>query len=133
MKKAMLVGILAIAASLAACSPARQKTPSEVVTEIYMAANAGLYSETEEHFSAELLKSLKDEWGALMVELESAWDMATNYGTIERIEITEETIRGEGAIVGFRLHFEDGSTRDDYEALILERRVWKLTIWIDEV
>jgi len=128
MKRAMLVGILAIAASLAACSSARQRTPSEVVTETYMAANAGLYSETEEHFSAEVLQVLKDEWGALMVGLKAAWDIATNYGTIERIEITEETIRGEGAIVRFRLHFEDGSTRDDYEALILERRVWKLTI-----
>jgi hypothetical protein len=128
MKRVILVGILVMAASLVACNSARQRTPSEVVIAAYMAANAGLYSETEKYISAEALQIMKGELSALIGGLKSLWDFATNYGTIERIEITEETIRGEGALVLFRLYFEDGSMRDDYESLIRERGVWKLAI-----
>jgi len=128
MKKILLVGVLALMTFLAACSSAKHRSPSEVIEAAYVAANEGRYSETEKYLSSDALEVTKGELGQLAGGLRLVWDIATKDGTIDRIEITEETIRGEGAIVKFRLHFKDGSTRDDYEPLIKEGGVWKIAI-----
>jgi hypothetical protein len=110
------------------CEKSVQKSPSEVVKEAYMLANEGEYSETEKYFTSELLEHMKsDEW----IErggLKGAWDRFTKDRTIERIEIQDESISGDSAIVKFRLYFKDGSTKDEDEPLKKEMDAWKITI-----
>lgn len=104
------------------------KSPSQVVKAAYMVANESKYSEADKHLSSEILNVMKGGLGALAGGTKGVWDKATRNGTIERIEILKEEIRGEGAIVHFRLYFKDGSTKGDDEPLIKENGVWKITI-----
>lgn len=114
----LILSLLSVVALVIGCSSAKCETPSAVVVAAYTAGNEGRYSETEKYFSSEL--------SSLFGVLRVVWDLATNNGTIHAIEILEEKIRGEGAVVIFQLHFKDGSTRDDYEGLIKEDGVWKI-------
>lgn len=104
------------------------KSPSDTVVAAYMAANEGKYSEAETYLSSEALNALKGELGALAGGRKRIWDRKTRNGTIQRIEVLREEVRGEGATVYFLIHFEDGSTEEDEESLIKEKGVWKITI-----
>lgn len=116
--------------SLGACSKTGlfQKTPSETVIATYMAANEGKYSEAGKYLSSEVINAMKGGLGALVGGMKGIWDQSTRNGNIERIEILREEIRGEGATVYFRIHFKDGTTKNDDEPLIKENGVWKITI-----
>jgi len=104
------------------------KSPGDVVKAAYMAANAGQYSEAEKYLSSEVLNAMKGGLGALAGGMKGMWDKTTRDGTIDRIEILKEDVRGEGAKVLFRIHFKDGKTKDDDEPLIKENGQWKITI-----
>jgi hypothetical protein len=71
---------------------------------------------------------MKGDLGALVGGMKGAWDKATRNGSIERIEILREEVRGEGANVYFRIHFKDGSRQDTDEKLLKENGVWKITL-----
>jgi len=103
-------------------------SPAEVVKAFYMAANEAKYSEAEGYLSSETKELMKSPLVALGGGLKATVDMATKNGTIERIEITGERIRGEGAMVYFTLYFEDGTQRSKAETLIHEGGRWKITI-----
>lgn len=102
------------------------KSPGEVVKAAYKAGNAGQYTEAEKFFSSELLIIMKDERVVLAGGMKGLWDNQTRGGTIDRIEILREEVRGEGAEVFFRIHFKDGETLVDDEALIKENGKWKI-------
>ena len=104
------------------------ESPSEVVEAAYMAANRGEYSEAEHHLSSEALNAMKGTLGILAGGMKEVWDRETKNGSIDRIEIVGEQIRGEGAAVYCRFHYKDGSTKDSSESLIKENGVWKITI-----
>lgn len=104
------------------------KSPAEVVQVAYMAANAGNYSEAGEHLSKETHAAMEGGLGALAGGMKGIWDEVTRDGTIERIEILEENIRGEGAEVRFRIHYKDGQTEEEDEPLIKEDGKWRITI-----
>lgn len=110
------------------CDSIGQKSPSEVVKAAYMAANEGKYSEAEKYLSSEVITAMKGGLGALAGGMKGAWDKTTRNGTIEKIEIIDEGVRGESATVKFRIHFKDGKTKDDDEPLIKENGQWKITI-----
>ncbi|MFL5513835.1 MAG: hypothetical protein ACJ8CN_15530, partial [Gemmatimonadales bacterium] len=81
------------------------KSPSDVVSSAYMAANAGQYSEAEKYLSSEVLNAMKGSLGAMAGGMKAAWDETTRDGTIDKVEILNEEVRGEGAKVYFRIHF----------------------------
>jgi len=124
----LILSLLSVVALVIGCGSAKDETPSAVVIAAYTAGNEGRYSETEKYLSSELLQVTKGELGSLFGGLKVLWDVATNDGTIQAIEIVEEKVRGEGAVVTFKLYFKDGSMRDDYEALIKEDGVWKIAM-----
>jgi len=126
----MLVSAIGIALFVitGGCNSIGQKSPSEVVVAAYMAANEGKYSEAEKYMSSEVINAMKSGLGALAGGWKGSWDQTTRNGTIQRIEILKEEVRGEGATVHFRIHFKDGKTKDDDEPLIKEGGQWKITI-----
>lgn len=129
-RTSLIHGWMVIALLTAACSTTGifSKNPSDTVVAAYMAANEGKYSEAETYLSSEVLSAMKVGLGALAGGMKGMWDQATRNGTIDRIEFLREEVRGEGATVYFRIHFKDGTTKDDDEPLLKEEGVWKITI-----
>src|SRR5438445_11736297 len=127
---ATVVIMISMAFALGACGKSRpfSKSPSDTIVAAYMAANEGKYSEAERYFSSDALNAMKGDLGALTGGMKGGLDEATRTGSIERIEILREAVRGEGANVSFRVHFKDGSTKDNNEKLLLENGVWKITL-----
>ena len=109
------------------CGYIWHKSPSQVVIAAYMAANEGNYSKAEKYISSQLLDVAKGSLGALAGGIKGLWDEATRNGTIQKIEITKEKVRGEEATVYFKVFFKDGKIRDDKEVLIKERGRWRIT------
>jgi hypothetical protein len=103
------------------------KSPSEVVVAAYMAANEGKYSEVEKYMSSDAISAIKN-LGALAGGMKGIWDKTTHSGTIRKIEIPKQEVRGEEATVYFRILFKDGKTEDGDEPLIKEGGQWKITI-----
>ena len=129
MKQKMYILILVIVTGILLTSNCGllKKSPSETVKAAYMAANKGDYSEAERYLSSEAINTMKGI-GALGGGTKGIWDRNTRNGTIEKIEILNEDIRGEGATVLIKIHFKDGSTTDSTEPLIQENGSWKLTV-----
>lgn len=128
MRNKVTVALIMVVIIIGACQQIGQKSPSEVVESAYMTANEGKYSEVEKYLSSQALEVIKGEMGALVGGMKGAWDKTTRNGTIEKIEIIDEKIRGEGATVRFKLYFKDGRIKEDDEPLIMENGAWKLTI-----
>jgi hypothetical protein len=92
-----------------------------------MAANEGKYSEVEKYMSSDAISAIKN-LGALAGGMKGIWDKTTHNGTIRKIEIPKQEVRGEEATVYFRILFKDGKTEDGDEPLIKEGGQWKITI-----
>ncbi len=124
---ALLLVLTMLALPLVGCGKIGGLSPADVVKAAYMDANAGRYSDAEKHLSSEVIAAMKGGLGALAGGMKGVWDKSTRNGTIERVEILGEEIRGEGATVRFRLHFKDGETKDYDEPLIKENGKWKIS------
>jgi len=125
-----ILGMLCIIVLMSGCTEQVETnlTPSETVVAFYMAGNDGVYSKAEKYVSSDALEVMKGDLGALIGGLKGYLDKQTRGGTIEKIEITDETIRGEGSTVYFVINYKNGGTKDAYEHLIKENGVWKITI-----
>ena len=93
-----------------------------------MAANEGNYTEAGEYLSSEVHSSMEGGLGALAGGMKGIWDDTTREGTIERIEVLGETVRGEGAEVRFRIHYKSGEAVDEEEPLIKQDGKWKIAL-----
>ncbi len=106
-----------------------QKSPGDVVRAFYLAANEGRYSEAEQMLSEDAKRAIKGDLGQLAGGFKSICDKNTRDGTITRVDIQKEEVRGEGANVVIKISFKDGSSKDgDRNSLIKEKGSWKLTI-----
>lgn len=104
------------------------KSPSDVVKDLYSAANEGKYSDAEKLFSQETLNAIKGLLGQMGGGLKGICDENTKNGSITRVEILKEEIRGEGATVIARIYFKDNTTKEnDKTSLIKEKGIWKIT------
>jgi len=105
------------------CDFIGQQSPSQVEVAVLMAINEGKYSEVKEYLSSEIKSTIEED----MAGRRRYWDKMTCNGTIQRVEILKEEVRGEGARVYVRIHYKDGETIDDDDFLIKENGQWKLT------
>lgn len=130
-----ILGMLCIVVLLSGCSIQQVKTvlktnltPSETIEAFLMAGNDGKYSEAEKYVSSNRLAAIKN-MGVMGVSFKDLLDKLTDNGIIERIEIKNETIRGEGATVKYKIYYIEKSSmpwdvhNDD---LIKEDGVWKI-------
>ncbi len=100
--------------------------PAEVVRITYEAANAGRYAAAEKHLSVAALKEINGMMARLAGGHIKLWDQWTKNRTISSLEVLkEEAVNGE-VTVYFRLHFMDGSSKEDDDSLVLEGGEWKL-------
>ncbi len=120
--------IFLIGLALGCGSPLMQKSPSDVVKAAYLAANEARYTEFESYLSSEALAMSKTPAAVMSGGIKGALDKVTRNGTIVRIEILKEEIRGEGAKVQYKFHFKDGSTEESDDTLVLQKGLWKMTI-----
>ena|ERR1039457_6684721 len=133
MKGAISCGtVMLITALLAGCghlaSPF-QKSPGEIVKSFYQAANEGKYSDAEQLLGEDADKAVKGDLGQLAGGFKHVCDLSTKDGTIVRVDIVKEDIRGEGATVVAKITYKDGSTKnDDKTELIKEKGSWKITL-----
>lgn len=103
------------------------KTPADTVKTFYKLGNNGNYSEAEKYLSSENLNEINGVLGALMGGFKGIMDKATHNGTIKRIEILKEKIRGKRATVYYIFHYKNGKTLRDKELLIKVNGKWKIT------
>lgn len=102
------------------------KSPSEVVEAVYMAANDGNYSKVKKHSSKSVLNSLDNSLIQRLGTFKGYWKAVTRNGTIDKIEITKEEIRGDVAGVGFTIYYKTGKTKKNVVRLVKENGGWKI-------
>ena len=79
--------------------------------------------------SEDAKRAIKGDLGQLAGGFKSICDKNTRDGTITRVDIQKEEVRGEGATVVVKISFKDGTSKDDDKnSLIKEKGSWKLTI-----
>jgi hypothetical protein len=122
------VTFLALVVLTTHCDAADSSSPSETVKAFYDAANRGKYDEARKYLSSEFLKALDGALGAKGGGTRGILDRATRDGTIEKVEVIKEEIRGDGAIVHMKLHLKGGNTELENPPLIKEKGAWKITI-----
>jgi hypothetical protein len=104
--------------------PAGSQSPSASLKATLDAANAGRYSEANEVIAPQMLEQInKAGW----VQMHQFWDHVTKKGTIAKVKIQKEKIRGEGATIEYTIHYEDGSSHKLSGDLIKENGKWQLT------
>jgi hypothetical protein len=114
--------------SVIGCVPS-QKSPGDVVKAYYSAANDRKFSEWEETISESSRGALKSHFGQLGGGIKGACARESRNGSIVRVEITREEIRGESATVSANISFKDGSTKsNDKINLIKEKGSWKIAL-----
>ena len=112
------------------CAPS-QKSPGDVVMAYYCAANEGEFSAWKETLSEATRSTLKRHLGQLGGGIKGACDRKSRNGSIIRVDITKEEIRGESATVTANIAFKDGSTKNnDKTNLIKEKGSWKIALGI---
>jgi len=116
------MGVLLVAVLLVMVALSGSRSPSEAVKATFLYANQGKYSDANKGLSSQL-RAKQDKMG-MTKEL---WDDVTRKGTITKVEILKEEIRGEGATVRFKIHYQDGKSLESEEELLREDGSWKIT------
>ena len=116
-----------VSVTLLANTPPAQSTPSDVVRAFYTACNDGLYSKAEKLATKESLDYLKSTF-ALAGGLKGYCDDITEEGTLERLDVTEERVRGEGATVAFVFRFKGGKSEPGNESLVKTAEGWRIQV-----
>ncbi len=119
----LLAAILCVGAALFTACGRANKSPSQIVRDLYDAANAGRYVAAEKYFCADARKYIK---GAYPRGLKALCDQQTRYGTLVKVEILKEEIKGDEATVMAKLWFKDKTAIAEKTKLIKERGEWKI-------
>ncbi len=96
--------------------------PTGTVKAWFNAMNAGKYSDAIKFLGPGLAEYGKLDGGKSMS------DEMTHSGTMTKLEIISEEVRGEGATVKARVHFKDGGVQDQEVSLVKQDGKWKVTI-----
>lgn len=111
----------------------KQKQPREVVNTFFSLANKAKYSEAEELLSEGSKNFLKSAFLQIILGgIKGYCNERTENGTLVKLDILKEYVRGEGATVLVKLTFKDGSTISNCKIpLVKENGVWKISIEMD--
>jgi Domain of unknown function (DUF4878) len=126
-RAAVLVILALLIMSMTGCA-LFTKTPGQVVKAAWMTANAGQYQQAEKYLSTEVKKSMRGGLIAVFGGMNNIWDIRTRHGSIAKIDILKEEVRGDHAKVFFRVHFKNGETKDEDETMIKEKGEWKIAM-----
>lgn len=96
--------------------------PTAAVKGWFNAMNEGKLQDAVGYLSGGLKEMSKMDGGKSMS------DEMTKQGTMTKLEIVSEEVRGEGATVKTRVHFKDGSVEDQTITLVQEDGKWKVTM-----
>ncbi len=120
------LSVISVTIAMAGCSKLGigQKSPGEVAQAAIMAVNAGKISEYKQYLSEDAITVLSQHGGLGVVMQEMQKD--PRFGTVARVEILKEEIRGETAKVSLRVYYKNGQTEEDSMSLIKEKGEWKL-------
>jgi Domain of unknown function (DUF4878) len=117
---------------LVSCANMFEKSPSAVVQAFLAAANEGRYSDAQEMLSEGARNVyVNSERGQGAGGIRGICDQITKNGSIAKVVIVKEEIRGEGAVVTADVTFKDGSSvKGDQNPIPLmkEEGAWKLTL-----
>jgi len=95
---------------------------------MYAACNEGRYSEIESILTADLLSATKGPLGQMAGGIKGICEKNTRGGTLVKVVVLKEDIRGEGATVTANLHFKDGNVKhDDITELVKEKGSWRVS------
>ena len=117
-----LVVVLLAMVGLSGCessTSSKTSTPSNHVKSVWEAGNAGNYSEATAGFSSQMSAALENT--------AQFWNNVTRKGTITKVEIEQEEVRGDGATVWYSLYFKDGQKKSRADTLIKEGGRWKIS------
>lgn len=106
---------------LVACSS--KETPSDSVEKFYTYAIEGEYSKMEKYLSPEFLQLAESKGYSLSMIGKDV----TGDGRIVKVEAISEEIKGEGAVVEFKIFEDDGDEKTDTIELMKYDNVWKVT------
>lgn len=93
------------------------REPFEVLKAGIMAGNDGDYDKAASWVTPS---------GGMQGDNMMLWQKATNNGTVKKVEHTSEQYQGQEVMVGYTLHFEDGSTKSDKASLMKVDGRWKI-------
>jgi hypothetical protein len=112
-----------IAASIVLVACGGGNSPTAAVKGWFDAMNAGKLQDANAYLSDGMREMMTKMDGG-----KSLSDDLTNQGTMTKLEIVSEEVRGEGATVKARVHFKDGSVEDQNISLVQENKKWKITM-----
>lgn len=116
-----------IAATLLGCDAPSGSSPREVIDAFYDAANKGEYEEAKQYLSREGLRYIEGAVGALAGGWKGILDGYTRDGTLAQVDVSEVTVRGEGASLTVTKRFEDGTTEELPIEFVKEDGKWKIS------
>jgi hypothetical protein len=118
-----LLGIFIALTFTTSCESNNNKSPSQVVTAAYMAANKGMYAEAKNYFTTDDKFGFSLDWSASSGDTKDAnnWDRITLNRTIQKIEILKERKIEESISVVYRVYFKDGKTYSN-EAILQKQK-----------
>jgi hypothetical protein len=99
--------------------------PSEVLCATYDLANNHRYEEAEKNLTKQAIAQLHGIMAQLAGGSRKIWDGWTKNGTISRIEILNQKVDGAKATVRYRLHYKDGTSKEDEDDFALVAGQWK--------
>ncbi|MEQ6391234.1 YkyA family protein [Bacillaceae bacterium S4-13-58] len=125
MKKLLITIFLTFALILIGCNSEEKQeesTPGQIVEQFLIDANEGENNKAEVYLSEEIL-STSDMWG---MSIKDGMNNITQAGTIKSIDITDELIGEQRAIVDLTITYKDNSAHVTTITMLKEERDWKI-------
>ena len=103
-------------------------SPSDTVKKFAMLANEAKYSEASKYLSKDAINLLQSPAGLGAGGMKKFMDDITKNGTITKIEVIKEEVRGESATVYTNTYYKSGQVdKNDEGHLIKENGKWKIS------
>lgn len=123
---------LVILSILIACSR-YPGNPEAVIVAFYKAANECRYQEAKQYLSQESIRHVDGPFGTSVGRWKRTIDRLTKSGRLEKVEVIDVNIRGDGASCKVKTYFKDKEYPHEYSAeLVKEDGKWKISAELDD-
>jgi len=127
-RRSASICLLAVGLALGLAGCGKRLSPSEVVTAMYDAANAKEYAKAKGLLTTEVKEKLNSRDARVMNVWRTTCDSNTMYGTITKVEIVDEKIKGDAATVTATIHYKKHPTKEnDKTYLAKEKGRWRIS------